>query len=95
MNCADLNENEREFLDGIHRVRERARGEYLSILALMLSLQPDDTSALRRELERATNGDLKRAIKCMREVQRRYQWPEEIDRAVSMIRREFLRKGTV
>lgn len=49
---------------------------------------------LRQEFEHATRGELKRAIKCMREVQRHYQWPEVIDQAVSMIRREFLRKVT-
>lgn len=97
MNYADLNANAREFLDGIHRARERGRGEYLSIVALtvfFLEERGDTASGLRQELQRATNGDLKRAIKCMREVQRRYQWPDDIERAVSMIRREFLMKET-
>ena len=52
----------------------------------------NDAKKLSAEFENATRGDLKRAIKCLREVQSRFSSPEDIDGAVELLRRDFLRK---
>lgn len=88
--------DEQEFLNGIREAKRRGQGEYLSIVALtvfLLEKQGGTAPSLRQELQRATRGELKRAIKSMREVQRGYKWPEYIDGTVSLIRRDFLHRG--
>ena len=95
MKYSELSADEREFLDSVHMAEQRSKAEYLSLLALLLHYMPKPRKGathLRAEFENATRGDLKRAIKCMREVQSRFSSPEDIDGAIALIRRDFLRK---
>lgn len=87
--------DDREILKAICEVQARDRVAYLSIifmLTFLTSEQGGTTAALRQELQCATRSELKRAIKRMRQVQSAYKHPEDIDGAVSLIRKEYLQK---
>lgn len=84
-----------DFLSAINEVKACGRGEYLSVVAMMIFLAGNQKTAcphLRQELQHSTRGELKRAIKCMRQIQSEFQYPEHIDGAVSLIRKEYLQK---
>ena len=95
MKYSELSADEREFLDSVHMAEQRSKAEYLSLLALLFYFMPKPRNGAKHlcaEFENATRGDLKRAITCLREVQSRFSSPEDIDGAVALLRRDFLRK---
>lgn len=87
--------NDQEFFEALHEVQERDNVEYLSIVAMMLFFvreQEIQELALYQKLQRTTRGDLKRAIKRLRQMQSLYEYPKDIDGTISFIRKEFLQK---
>lgn len=90
---SDLSVDERKFIEKVHAIERKGGAEYLSLVAMMLYMQQEnDLPELRANLENATKGQLKRAIKRMREVQSDYPYSKYIDGAAGYIRREFLHK---
>lgn len=85
-----LSVEDRQFLSLVHHLRKHDKAGYIALLCAMACGSP---TAPLTEFEGVSRGTFKRAVKCLRVVQKDYPAPAAIDRVVAYIRRERLGRG--
>lgn len=89
----DLSAEDRAFVDGMRNIRQTNRAGYLSVLCVLgegMASPLTEHPELLKELEGATRGEFKRAIRVIRQIQSEHSDPEYLNRVVEYIRREWL-----
>lgn len=93
MNSSDLTPVENKFLTMLHEAEQRGAADYISIIAVICAWTGKDFEGFA---ERYTRGDLKRAIKLIRETQEAHpEYADHYEAAVTFIREHWLHRKTV
>lgn len=90
-----MNDEGREFINSVHWLKENNRPGYFALASVVYANREsgmDGFPEVEAMFRAATKGELKRAIRYLREFQNAGKYANQVDNIISYIRRKWLHK---